>query len=247
MQPARIAHRLATKMLDFALPPRCPGCGTITPDPHSFCLECWSSLDLLGEPCCACCGLPWPYEQPAESLCAGCLGEPPAFERLRAAVAYGPVARKVALKLKYGGRPGLAETMARLMDRHAGAVLPDALLIPVPLHRWRIWGRGYNQAALIARALARRTRRDVQVDLLRRVKATPSLRGLGRRARADAVRGAFAIDPEARKLIAGRSVLLVDDVYTSGATAGGCARALKRAGASRVDIICWARVVVAED
>ena len=241
----QLARSLASHVLDFALPPRCPACGTITLETHSFCLDCWGSLTLLGDPACDSCGLPFAYEGQQGSQCGACLAEPPAFDRLRAAVAYGEVARKVALKLKYGGRPGVAEALARLMDRHLAQLPADVIVVPVPLHRWRIWRRGYNQAALIARALQRRRRLDMRLDLLRRVKATPSLRGLGRRERAMAVRGAFAVDRRAS--LAGRTVLLVDDVYTSGATANGCARVLRRAGAERVEVICWARVVAAAE
>jgi ComF family protein len=230
-------------MLDFALPPRCPGCGAIVADPHRFCLGCWQALTFLGEPCCRRCGLPFDYE--GEGECGRCLAEPPPFDRLRAAVAYGEVSRQVALRLKYGGRPGLAETLAHFMLRHldSGAGRTAPVLVPVPLHRWRIWKRGYNQAALIASALAGRSGVRAELDLLRRTRATPPLRGLGRRERALAVRGAFAVPTGARPRLAGRSVILVDDVYTSGATASACARALRRAGAASVEMLCWARVV----
>jgi ComF family protein len=113
----------------------------------------------------------------------------------------------------------------------------------VPLHRWRIWRRGYNQAALIAAALARRSGSELRIDLLERVKATPPLRGLGRKARRDALRGAFRVPERHRDAIRGRTIILIDDVYTSGATANGCARMLKRAGAAEVQVLAWARVV----
>jgi ComF family protein len=113
----------------------------------------------------------------------------------------------------------------------------------VPLHRWRIWRRGYNQSALIAGALARRAGLEARLDLVERVKATPVLRGMNPRQRQEAVRGAFRINPKRKAELKGRAVVLVDDVYTSGATAGACARILRRAGAARVDVLCWARVV----
>lgn len=244
MQAAALAAgKLARKIVDFALPPRCPGCGAITGDLHNFCLNCWQSLSFLGEPCCDRCGLPFEYESPDRAECGACLADPPAFDRLRAAVAYGEVARKVVLKLKYGGRPAVAETLGHFMARHLGGAEGSALLMPVPLHRWRIWKRGYNQSALIVQALARRTGLPVELDLLRRVKATPPLKGMGRRERALAVRGAFGLAPGAKARLQGKAVVLVDDVYTSGATANACARLLKRSGAVRMDIICWARVV----
>jgi ComF family protein len=148
----------------------------------------------------------------------------------------------VALKLNYGGRPGVAETMARFMERHLGAA-PGAVLAPVPLHRWRIWRRGYNQAALIASALARRSGLEARFDLIARVKATPPLRGMNPRERAQTLRGAIRVNPAHKEAIEGRAIILIDDVYTSGATANACAKALKRAGAERVELLCWARVV----
>lgn len=243
---ATAARGAARKIVDFALPTRCPGCGAITEGPHRFCLTCWQSLTFLGEPCCGRCGLPFEYESGAGAECGACLAEPPFFDRLRAAVAYGDVARNVALKLKYSGRPAVAETMGHFMQRHLTNEDPAAILVPVPLHRWRIWKRGYNQSALIARALARRSGLRLELDLLRRVKPTPPLKGMARRERALTVRGAFAMNEAARAAVRGRTILLVDDVYTSGATANACARLLKRSGADRVNIICWARVVARE-
>jgi ComF family protein len=237
---------LVRPFLDFALPPRCPGCGIIIGEPHRFCLDCWSALHFLGEPCCARCALPFDYDSGPDVECGRCLADPPAYDRLRAAVAYGEISRKVALKLKYGGRPGVAETMARFMARHLDSNI-EAVLSPVPLHRWRIWQRGYNQSALIATALARRAGHEILLDLIERVKSTPPLRGMGPRDRKEAVRGAFRITPRYKPVLKGRPVILVDDVYTSGATANACAKTLKRAGASRVDILCWARVVRGSD
>ena len=231
------------RAVDFALPPRCAGCGAVTDGPHRFCMACWQSLHFLGDPCCTRCGFPFEIALSGVEECGACLADPPPFDRLRAAVAYGDVARKVALKLKYARRPGVAETLARFMARHMEGLPQETIIVPVPLHRWRIWSRGYNQAALIASALGRRGGHRVELDLLHRVKATPSLRGLGRNARARAMRGAFAVAPGAKMRFEGRPVLLVDDVYTSGATVRACASALKRAGAGAVNIICWARVI----
>lgn len=224
----------------FALPPRCPGCGVITPDVHRFCVACWSALEFLGDPQCMRCGEPFDIDRGPGALCGACHADLPAIDAMRAAVAYGPIARALALKLKHGRRPGIARTMAAQMRRH----LPcdsEWLLVPVPLHRWRIWRRGYNQAALMARALLPGTAHRLMLDALVRTKATPMLRGLGRDRRAKTVRGAFAIRD--KSLISGRSIVLIDDVYTTGATVNACARALKRAGAHRVEVLCWARVV----
>lgn len=225
----------------LALPPRCPGCGAVTEADHRFCASCWGSLAFLGPPWCAGCALPFDYDRGPAALCGACLDERPPHGGARAAVAYGPVAKVLALRLKYGGRTAFAETAARQMRR----LLPAdaALLVPIPLHRWRLWARGYNQAALIADALASGGGPPVALDLLRRTRATPVLRGLNPRERRKAVAGAFTLAEGAREQLRGRHVVLVDDVYTTGATAAACARLLTRAGAAEVTVLCWARVI----
>ena len=245
MRPLRLLATASAHLLTLALPPRCPGCGAVTRADHSFCVTCWQGLDFLGDPCCARCGTPFAHDRGADACCGACLAEPPAFDRARAAVAYGDIARRIALKLKYGGRPGLAGTIARRLDRlvEGDKEANPPLVVPVPLHRWRIWARGYNQAALIARAVARRHALPLELGLLSRTRATPLLRGLGPAGRRKAVRGAFAVAPGHRATLAGRSILLIDDVFTTGATADACARALKQAGAAEVRLLCWARVV----
>lgn len=233
--------RIGAAMLAPVLPPRCPGCGIVTPAPHAFCARCWGALRFLGPPGCATCGTPFAFDRGDGARCAACLADPPRHAGIHAAVAYGEVARTLALKLKYGGRIGLAATMGRPMARR---VPPGVdVLVPVPLHRWRLWSRGFNQALLLAEAVGGRVTLPVERWALVRREATPVLRGLGRRDRARAVARVFVVDPARREHIRGRHVLLVDDVYTSGATTAACTRALLRAGAGRVSILVWARVL----
>lgn len=227
--------------LALALPPRCPGCGVVVRGDHRFCADCWGSLDFLGPPWCATCCRPFAIDRGPGAQCAACLERPPRHAGARAAVAYGPVARTLALRLKYGGRLAFATTAAALMARHIPA---DAdLMVPVPLHRGRLWGRGFNQAALIAAALSRMSGVAHDPLLLRRARRTPALRGMNPRQRRSAVRAAFAVDAKRSDVLKKRHVVLIDDVYTSGAIADACTRALLRAGAAKVTILCWARVV----
>lgn len=179
--------------------------------------------------------------------CGACLADPPPFEGAPAAMAYGPAARRIALQLKYARRLGHARLMAELMVRPLSALTEDAahapLLIPVPLHRWRLWRRGFNQAGLVAHHLAAQTGLEMADDLLFRHRATPSLRGLGRSQRARAVQGAFALAENGRARIKDRHIILIDDVHASGATLRACARLMQRSGAARVSALTFARVV----
>jgi len=224
--------------LDFALPPRCAGCGTIVVDVHSFCPDCWKQVEFLGDGGCATCGLP--LQATDSESCGACLAKPPRIARTRSAVAYGDLPRSLAIRLKYGRKVAIARTMARymapLVERRE-----DALLVPVPLHRGRLWQRGFNQSALIARELSRKLEIANNPFALRRVKRTPPLKGMSPLQRRKTVAGAFRIAQPAA--VAGKTVILIDDVLTTGSTAEACARTLKRAGAARVELISWARVV----
>lgn len=250
--PARLIDGLrhaGRAIVDYALPPRCPACGAIVAADRQFCLDCWSGLHFLDGPACALCSIPLPTAAAGADLqCGACLAAAPPFEGAPAAVAYGRAARTVALRLKYGRRLGHARLMAGLMLRplrtltgEEGAV--GALLVPVPLHRWRLWSRGFNQAALIAGELARLSGVAHDPHLLMRAKATPSLRGKGRRERERIVAGAFSLGADAKSRCLGRHLILIDDVHASGATLRAAARLLRRSGAARVSALTWARVV----
>ncbi len=204
-----------------------------------FCPACWGQLEWLGNGGCQICGLPLAGTEADQ--CARCLADPPNIDRMRAAVAYGDLPRSIALRFKYGRKVALARTMARYMAPLGNAALDGALVVPVPLHRWRLWSRGFNQSGLVARELARSWGSPWDCRLLRRTRRTQPLKGMNHRQRQKAVAGAFAVvDPER---VRGRNILLVDDVMTSGSTAEACAKALRKAGAQRIELICWARVV----
>ena len=237
--------RIFRPLVDFAYPPRCPLCGDALGGQDGLCVECWATLEQPGGNGCASCGLPLPPDLAGEDAaqCAPCLKQQPRHAGILAATFYNAPSRKLVLALKHGGRIGLARMMARLMAARLEPVPPDALLIPVPLHRWRLWRRGYNQSALLAAEISRVTGHGMLVDGLQRKKATPTLGGLGRKQRAKVLQGAISVVPRRRPIIEGRSVVLVDDVLTSGATSDACVSALLKAGASDVTIACFARVV----
>jgi ComF family protein len=237
--PAFIAAP-ARSLVDLVLPPRCPGCRVIVDGDGRFCTDCWRELTFITAPQCACCGTPFEHDRGAAALCGACIGAPPRFTTARAAVVYGGPARKIVLAMKHGDRAHLATMMAVAMARVA-VLPPGALLVPVPLHRWRLWRRGFNQAAVMAQALARLHGLEIDMMALQRVRATPSSQGLGRTARAANVRGAFRVVD--RAAIRGRDIGLIDDVLTTGATADACARHLRRAGARSVHVLTYARVV----
>ena len=235
----RPLRMLCDGLLDFALPPRCAGCAEIISEVDGFCASCWSQLHWLGESGCTCCGLP--LEATEAALCGRCIAQPPPIERMRAAVAYGEVSRVIALKLKYGRKVALARTMARYMAPLLGTPDATSMIVPVPLHRWRLWSRGFNQAGLVARELGRRWGLPVEHELLVRRKRTPPLKEMNYQQRHAAVAGAFAVARSTR--LDGRTIILIDDVLTSGSTAEACAKTLRKAGAERVELISWARVV----
>ena len=229
---------LGRTALDFALPARCAGCGTITDLPHQFCATCWQQVEWLGQSGCEQCGLP--LEATDVEHCARCLARPPIIARSRAAIAYGDIARSLVLRLKYSRKVALAATMARYM-RPLVNVSPQTILVPVPLHWSRLWWRGFNQSGLLAANLAQLSGLEHRPMQLRRMRRTRALKNMSPRQRLLEVKSAFAVDAAADAR--GRSFLLVDDVLTTGSTSDACAKALLRAGAERVELICFARVV----
>lgn len=177
------------------------------------------------------------------ATCAACLADPPRHAGIAAATLYNEASRKLVLAFKHGNRLALAPMMAGLIAPRLAMVDEGWLVVPVPLHRWRLWKRGYNQAAVLAGQIARRTGARLCVDALLRRKPTPSLGGLGRLARKRALSGAIVVHPRRKARLKGRCVVLVDDVLTSGATTNACVSALLRGGAEKVVIACFARVL----
>ena len=230
--------------LDLLMPPQCLSCGIIVAGESGLCSACWEQVDFLGPPCCPRCGFPFEFEVGEDVLCGSCLRTPPVFDRCRAAFRYDDNSRKLVLDLKYGDRTYLAPALARLLYQAGRRLAEEAdMIVPVPLHRWRLLRRRFNQAALLATELGKLADKPVFNDAILRHRATPSQGGLTRKARQRNMRGAFRLRPDMRKRIAERRVLLVDDVLTTGATTDATVRCLLRGGASNVDVLTLARVV----
>ncbi len=231
-------------MLDLVLPPQCPTCDVVVGDVGRFCADCFKRAAFIVEPSCVRCGVGFSStgEAGLSRVCPGCLEAPPVWSRARAALAYNDFSKNLILPLKYADRTENARFLALHMARAGAALLSQAdLLLPVPLHRKRLFSRRYNQAALLALHVGRLSQRTVLVDGLERTRSTRSLAASAREERAALVADAIAIRDSRAALLRGRRIVLVDDVLTTGATAAVCTEALLAAGATSVDLLVAAR------
>ena len=234
---------VARGLLDLLYPPVCVACHEQVADPDSLCPDCWRALHFLEGPACASCGLPFEIDPGGDMQCAACLAHPPAFDGARAIFRYDDASKKPILALKHADRLDLVPAFGRWLERAGRPLLAQSdVIVPVPLHRLRLWKRRYNQAAELARSVSLRTGLPMDPLLLRRLRPTPSQGNMpSATARRSNVRGAFGVAPD--RAPSGRRVLLVDDVMTTGATVNACAKALKKAGAASVYVLALARVV----
>jgi ComF family protein len=239
---ADLARAVLGAALDLALPRLCAACREPV-EGQGLCPACWSKLSFITRPYCERLGIHFVYDPGPGILSMEAIADPPAYHRARAAVRFDDISRALVHALKYGDRLDLAPMMGRWLSHAGRDVLAEAdALVPVPLHWRRRWARRFNQSAMLAAAISAASGVPIASGALKRVKATVQQVGLSRSERATNVQGAFRVPPEGRGAVAGRRLVLVDDVLTSGATVEGCAWALLRAGVANVDVLVFARV-----
>lgn len=238
----RATGRLA---IGVVYPPTCIACGGATGDPHSLCARCWAQVRFIERPFCERLGTPFAFDLGAPLLSPAAMADPPVYRRARAVARYDEIARSLVQRLKYGDRLELARAMAGMMTRAGAELIAEAdAIVPVPLHRWRLWWRRFNQAMALAQGVAGASGVPCEPFWLARVKATRSQVGLTKAQRGENLQGAFRVPPERRAALKGKRILLIDDVMTTGATANAASRALLRGGAAAVDVLAFARVVI---
>lgn len=238
-----IAARLGVSVLDFVLPPRCIACGVRTERQVGLCGSCWSDLHFVTQPFCQRCGVPFEFDIPGTSICGSCLQRPPAFDKAFSPLVYDAVARDLILQFKHGDRLGHAKFFGNLMAAQVPLFgFEDPIFMPIPLHHWRLMHRRFNQSALLARTIAKHTGADADVLTLIRRRATPMQQGLNAKQRRDNVRAAFGLRRGRAPHVKGRDIILVDDVFTTGATVEACCKPLRKAGALKIGVLTATRV-----
>jgi ComF family protein len=231
--------------IDLLLPPRCLATGEIVDAQGMISPAFWSQLQFIEDPFCKTCGIPFNFEIANDTLCAACLDREPVFDRSRSAVIYNDASRKLILSFKYGDRLHAVHTFIPWMLR-AGQDMIDAadFIIPVPLHSRRLRERRFNQSALLAQEIAKRSGKPYIPDALLRTRHTAPQQGLNFKERGKNVHGAFSVNE--KYSLKNKNILLIDDVFTSGATLNECARVMKAAKAASVSVLTIARVTKEE-
>lgn len=236
-------YKIISKTLDFILPPICVVSGKPVERQGTISSEIWAGLDFITEPLCKCCGRPFEFSYPEETLCGKCMIDPPNFTRARSALIYNDTSRKLILKFKHSDQTHLITTFIPWLKKAGSKLFEGAdYLVPVPLHRWRLLKRRYNQSSIIALSLAKETGIPCLTDTLIRTSKTKSQGHMNSKQRQKNVSNAFTVPDNKKQAIKEKQILLIDDVFTTGATANECAKTLLKAGCCQVDILTIASI-----
>lgn len=231
--------------IDTVLPPRCVISGEAVERQGMVAAQSWAALNFIAPPYCACCGNPFAFEDhddPKTMKCLDCLNHSPSYDAVRSALYYDDASKKLVLGFKHGDQTHAVKAFIPWMLRAGQDLLSQTdYIVPVPLHRWRMLRRRYNQSALIAKSLGFQAGLPVLLDGLERVRPTVSQGKMNADLRRKNVVQAFEVRAEHMEKFRGKNILLVDDVFTSGATAAECAKTLKSAGAQSVFVLTLAR------
>jgi ComF family protein len=241
----KIARTVLSRALDLAMPSHCPVTQEEISAQHALSASAWGAAHFIEAPFCPRCGVPFSADYGGEVECPSCIAEPPDFSCARAVLVYDDASHRMIVGFKHSDRTELALMFAEWMIRAGNTIITrSSMLTPVPLHRWRLLKRRYNQSAILASAVAQKSGAKLSIGEFVRKRATPPQKDLTIDGRKRNVAGAFGFcSAAARESFLGKHVVLIDDVLTTGATLSAAARALKRAGAARVDALVLARVV----
>lgn len=241
---ARYLKSFAKTVSDLLFPPTCHGCGEHVSAPGSICPYCWQNIHFITPPYCPVMGLPFQYDPGDGFLSGEALQNPPVFDKARSAVIHDGLVRRLVTQFKYADRLELAPVMGQWMIRAGQDLIAESdLIIPVPLHRWRFFTRRYNQAAELARMIAAQTNLPFMPEALLRHKATHHQVGLNAKERMKNIKGAFSVSPNGANILKNKNILLIDDVYTTGATVNAAAKSLKKGGANKVFVLTFSRAL----
>ena len=234
-------RKISRKLVDFLLPPTCPICYQKMEN-DGLCPKCFSELEFIGTQKCSICGRPLDAIVPGMAVCAKCLKSPPYFRQAEAVLKYNAVSKKLILAFKHSDHIELNELFAKWISQNSSEIIKrNDVLIPVPLHRRRLIKRKYNQSALLAQKLAKKYGKIYDPLTLIRTKSTRSQGHLSPKKREKNVLGAFQV--KRSQMVQGKSVLLIDDVFTTGATVNECSKILIKSGAKSVDVLTLIKVV----
>lgn len=230
------------RLLDLMLPPLCLNCDAHVGGKQTLCPTCWKSVHFIAAPQCDCCGAPFEFQVGEGTLCGECISATPEYTRARSVMLYDDASKRMVLGFKHSDRLHAVSAMAIWMKRAGEEFWETAdVIVPVPLHRWRLFARRYNQAALLSMEIGKLAKKTVGVDVLQRKRSTQSQGHLNRQQRKANIAGAIEINPRENNDIAGKTIVLVDDVLTTGATVNECSRILRKAGAANIYVLTLSR------